>query len=152
MADKEPEIVARFTPPFEGAFVRGVPQRDLTQQDVDNLTGAQRADVYTPHPGYGTPTYTAVHSDHVDEQTKFAHAALAPAWVEGAVTDLPPSEPQPPATPSTNAQPKWWVDRQQQAAPGTLLPEPLEGETQKQYDARVQQFAPDDAGHEDGAE
>jgi hypothetical protein len=56
----EPEIVYRFTPQFDGAFLQGVPKRDLTQKDVDRLTGAQRADAFTPHPGTGKTMYTAV--------------------------------------------------------------------------------------------
>lgn len=54
------EIVYRFTPHSEGAFVRGVPQRDLTRADVDRMTGQQRADAFAPHPVHGVPLYTEV--------------------------------------------------------------------------------------------
>lgn len=53
------EIVYRFTPHSDGAFVRGVPQRDLTAKDVERMTGQQRADAFAPHPLYGKPLYTA---------------------------------------------------------------------------------------------
>lgn len=54
------EVVYRFTPHYDGAFLRGVPQRDLTQKDVDRMTGRQKKDAFSPHPLYGKPLYTAV--------------------------------------------------------------------------------------------
>lgn len=59
MTDK-PEIVYRFTPQFDGAHLRGVPPRDLTQEDVDALEPRLQRDAFAPHPLYGTPLYTAV--------------------------------------------------------------------------------------------
>jgi hypothetical protein len=152
MADKQPEIVAKFTPPFEGAFFRHVPQQDMTQADVDRLTPEQRRDAFTPHPAYGTPLFTAVHPDLVDEQAKYAAAALAPTWVESAEEVTPPAPVQ--TTDGLSPElPKWWRERQANAELGTLLPLPFTGETQKEYDQRIAQFAPpDDGGHEDGAE
>lgn len=76
MADKStPEIVYRFTPPFKGAFLRNVPQRDLLQKDVDRMTAEQRRDAFTPHPAYGTPLYTAVTKAAKAEQMKATTAA-----------------------------------------------------------------------------
>ena len=54
------EIVYRFTPPFEGAFLQGVPRRDLTQRDVDKLHPLVQRDAFGDHPGYGKPLYTRV--------------------------------------------------------------------------------------------
>jgi len=54
------EVLYTFTPHSPGAFVRGVPQRDLTAKDVDRMTGQQRADAFAPHPVYGKPMYTEV--------------------------------------------------------------------------------------------
>lgn len=56
----EPEIVYRFTPHQHGEFLRGVPKRDLTQKDVDRMTGQDRADAFSPHPLNGKTLYTAV--------------------------------------------------------------------------------------------
>lgn len=55
MAD---EIVFRFTPQFEGQHLRGVPTRDLTQRDVDRMSGAMRNAAFGPHPEIGKPLYT----------------------------------------------------------------------------------------------
>jgi hypothetical protein len=153
MADQKSEIVARFTPPFDGAFFRHVPQQDMTQADVDRLTPEQRRDAFTPHPAYGTPLFTAVHPDLIDEQAKFAAAALAPAWVE-SVDDTAGETISPKfEVTELNTLPKWFIERQEKAEPGRLLSTPLAGETQKEYDQRIAQFAPpDDGGHEDGAE
>jgi len=54
------EIVARFTPHYEGAYLNEVPKRDLTQRDVDNLTPTNLRDAFAPHPLYGKPLYTPV--------------------------------------------------------------------------------------------
>lgn len=90
MAD-EPEIVYRFTPPFDGAFLRNVPKRDLTQADVDRMTGDQLRDAFAVHPGYGTPTYTAVGSTGDDVPKWFADK-LAKAKTEGVV--IQPMQPK----------------------------------------------------------
>ena len=71
----EPAIIYRFTPHSPGAFLRNVPQRDLTQADVDRMTGAQRRDAFAPHPIYGKPLYTAVEKAAKAEQTKTIAAA-----------------------------------------------------------------------------
>ena len=60
MSDHENNIVYRFEPHFEGEFFRGVPARDLTQADVDNLDPAQQRDAFATHPLYGTPLYVPV--------------------------------------------------------------------------------------------
>jgi len=60
MADEKEPIVAKFTPHSDGAFIRGVPQRDLTQTDLDNLDTLNRRDALAPHPLYGKPLYTIV--------------------------------------------------------------------------------------------
>lgn len=88
MTDKT-EIVYRFTPQFEGAFLRNVPQRDLTQADVDRMTGEQRRDAFSPHPGYGTPLYTAVEGG---EQPKWYTDLFEKAKAEGRV--IPPRLPK----------------------------------------------------------
>lgn len=84
------EIVYRFTPQFEGAHLRNVPQRDLTQRDVDRLTGEQRRDAFAPHPLYGTPLYTEVGKEggppkwFVAKQEKAAaEGAVAPPMLAG---------------------------------------------------------------------
>lgn len=71
----EPEIVYRFSPPFEGAFVANVPQRDLTQADVDRLTPMQVRDALMPHPVTGTPLFTAVGGKEKREQERVVAAA-----------------------------------------------------------------------------
>jgi len=52
-------VLFRFTPQFEGAFLRNVPARDLTESDIRALEPLQRRDALTPHPGHGTPLYVA---------------------------------------------------------------------------------------------
>jgi hypothetical protein len=74
MADTD-AIVAKFTPQFEGAFLRGVPQRDLTQADLDRLDPLTRRDALAPHPGFGTPLYTIVEKGK--EQTAQERAITA---------------------------------------------------------------------------
>lgn len=75
MPDKStPDAVYRFTPPFKGAFLRNVPQRDLLQKDVDRMTAEQRRDAFSPHPSYGTPLYTAVTKAAKAEQKQAAAA------------------------------------------------------------------------------
>ena len=80
MSDKE--IVYRFTPHSPGAFLRNVPQRDLTQADVDRMTGDQRRDAFAPHPLHGKPLYTAVAKEAKAEQ-KQAIAAAKDAAKDG---------------------------------------------------------------------
>ncbi len=70
MADNEPAIIYRFQPSEDGAFLRGVPQRDLTQTDVDNMTGQERRDAFSPHPVHGKPLYKAVHPSKVPDFSK----------------------------------------------------------------------------------
>lgn len=60
MSEREDSAVYRFTPQFAGAHMTGIPQRDLTQKDVDRLGPAVLRRATAPHPGYGTPLYTAV--------------------------------------------------------------------------------------------
>ena len=146
MADT-PEIAYRFTPPFDGAHLRGVPQRDLTQQDIARLPADLRRDALTPHPGYGTPLYTAVTDAAIEQQALFAAAALAPEPIDTPVAE--PVELAPETHVSADA-PKWFRDRQEKAGPGVLLPDPLPGETQKAYDERVARFAPEQTGTQDG--
>lgn len=59
MSDKEP-IVARFTPHSDGAFLRNVPQKDLTQREIDAMQPIDKRDAFAPHPLYGKPLYTIV--------------------------------------------------------------------------------------------
>lgn len=73
--EPQDEIVYRYTPPFEGAFLRGVPQRDLTQTDVDRMSGADRRDAFAPHPLHGTPLYTAVDGKPKQQQDRVIAAA-----------------------------------------------------------------------------
>lgn len=54
------DIIYRFTPHQYGEFLKGVPKRDLTQRDVDRMTGQERADAFSPHPLNGATLYTAV--------------------------------------------------------------------------------------------
>lgn len=143
MADT-PEIAYQFTPQFDGAHLRGVPQRDLTEQDVARLPADLRRDALTPHPGFGTPLYTAVTDAAIEQQALFAAAALAPDVILTEPIDL-----EPVTTISADA-PKWFRDRQEKAAPGVLLPDPLPGETQKAYDERIARFAPEQTGTQDG--
>ena len=60
MADEKPEIAFKFTPQFDGAHLRGVPPRDITQAEYDALEPRIQRDATAPHPLYGTPLYTAV--------------------------------------------------------------------------------------------
>lgn len=75
----EPDVIYKWTPPFPGAFVKNVPQRDLFEADVNHMTAAERADAFTPHPVYGTPCYTAEHTDGKKLQHTYAQAAKAAA-------------------------------------------------------------------------
>jgi hypothetical protein len=63
MPENADEIQYRFTPQFEGAFLRDVPKRDLTRRDVERLDPLLLRDALTPHPLYGTPLYTAVDAE-----------------------------------------------------------------------------------------
>jgi len=83
MAESTDEIVARYTPQFEGAHFKNIPKRDLTQADVDRLSPDQRADAFAPHPGYGTPLYTAVEPKAKAAQDKAIAAADKAAPKEG---------------------------------------------------------------------
>lgn len=89
MSDQEP--VYKFTPPFEGAYLRNVPKRDLTQVDVDNMSGEQRRDAFAVHPNYGAPLYTAVGSTG-DDAPKWFQDKLARAQADGVV--IQPMEPK----------------------------------------------------------
>lgn len=85
----EPEIVYEFTPQFDGAFLRDVPQRDLTQRDVDRMDPVQRRNAFSPHPLYGTPLYTAVGKDgeppkwFQEKQAKAADGEVIPPLLPG---------------------------------------------------------------------
>lgn len=115
MTDKEP-IVARFTPHSDGAFLRGVPQKDLTQRDIDNLNPIDRRDAFAPHPLYGKPLYTLT-----DAADRGLHAMAKPPKV---------TEP--------DEQPKWYRDKLAKAqTKGFILPARNPDETQKEFDARV---------------
>jgi len=61
MTDKH-AVLYRFTPQFKGAFLQGVPKRDLTAKDVANMPADKQRDAFAPHPLYGTPLYTKVES------------------------------------------------------------------------------------------
>lgn len=67
-------VLFRFVPQFEGAFLRNVPARDLTESDVRALEPLQRRDALAPHPGHGTPLYVAT---EVGEAWLAAQAAAA---------------------------------------------------------------------------
>lgn len=131
MADNEAPIIYRFTPQFAGAFLRNVPQRDLTQADVDHMTPDLRRDAFSPHPGYRTPLYTAVEGADVPDfsQVHDAPALVAPdeepIVVEGVIV-------------TSSDLPKWFQEKQAKAAKdGTLLSMPLPDETQKAYEERI---------------
>jgi hypothetical protein len=85
MADQD-EPIYKFTPQFEGAFLRHVPQRDLTQADVDHMTPDLVRDAFSPHPLYGKPLYTAVEGKEAKAQERVIAAfdkAEAKAAKEG---------------------------------------------------------------------
>lgn len=116
MSEKEPETVYEFTPQVEGAYLRNVPKRDLTQADVDQMTPEQRRDAFAPHPEYGTPLYTAVSGAKVEDYSKVNDA------LEQAAESYP----------------KWFQDKLDKAnAEGTLIPLVTRGETQRAYEERV---------------
>src|SRR4030095_4722894 len=125
MSDKEPEAVYKFTPQFEGAFLRNVPQRDLTQADVDAMTPEQRRDAFAAHPACATPLYTAVEGAKFEDYSR--------------VND-PPKRPEEPAAEGEEAPesyPKWFQDKLERAhAEGALIPLPAKGETQRAYEER----------------
>lgn len=78
MSDKD-EIVARFTPHSDGAYLRGVPNRDLTQRDIDAMTPTTMRDAFAPHPLYGTPLYTRVDASKEQAAQERAVAAIEKA-------------------------------------------------------------------------
>ena len=53
-------VIYRYTPTHAGMFLRGIPPRDLTQSDVDRLTGIDRANALSPNPATGKPLYVEV--------------------------------------------------------------------------------------------
>lgn len=57
MAD--PPIVLKFTPANPGDHLNGIPQRDLTEQDVANLAPLDLYNATVAGPS-GKPMYTAV--------------------------------------------------------------------------------------------
>src|SRR4030095_7287957 len=131
MSDKEPEAIYQFTPQFEGAFLRNVPQRDLTQADVDAMTPEQRRDAFAPHPAYGTPLYTAVEGAKVEDYSR--------------VNDRPERSEEPAAEgdEAPESYPKWFQDKLDRAhADGALIPLPAKGETQRAYEERVAASGP----------
>lgn len=85
------EIVYRYTPQFDGAFLRNVPKRDLTQKDVDRMTAEQRRDAFSPHPLHGTPLYTAVGKGDGGEPPRWFQDKQDKATRDGVI--LPPMEP-----------------------------------------------------------
>ena len=70
MTDTEDNTVYRYTPQFDGAHMTGIPRRDLTQRDVDRLDAATIRRATAPHPGYGTPLYTAVEGRPKQQQDR----------------------------------------------------------------------------------
>lgn len=119
----EPEIVYRFTPPFEGAFLHGVPRRDLTKKDVDRLTGQERADAFSPHPVTGATLYTP--TDEYAETLRVRNEERAKAS-EAAEAEF-------------EAQlPKWFTTKRDKLAErGIVIPMMQDGETQKEFESRV---------------
>lgn len=81
MAEND-EIVYEFTPQFEGAFLRGVPARDLTQADFDRLDPMQQRDAVAFHPLYGTPLYTK--AGESSEPPKWFQAIQEKAFKDGS--------------------------------------------------------------------
>jgi len=55
----ESPVVYTFTPAKPGDFLQGVPQRDLTEEDVANLDPLNLFNATVAGPS-GTPMYTAV--------------------------------------------------------------------------------------------
>jgi hypothetical protein len=53
----EPEIILKFTPANPGDFLQGVPQRDLTAEDVARLEPPQLRNLTAPGPS-GKPIYS----------------------------------------------------------------------------------------------
>ena len=99
-------VLFRFTPPFEGAYLRGAPQRDLTESDLQELPLLLRRDALAPHPGHGTPLYTATTEGQawlaaidaaaaeIDAEVAAQAAAEAEAQAaaeQGAATDATPA-------------------------------------------------------------
>ena len=91
-------VLFRFTPPFEGAYLRGAPQRDLTESDLRELPLLLRRDALAPHPGHGTPLYTATNEGEAWLAAIDAAAAEIDAEVaaqaaaeQGAATDATPA-------------------------------------------------------------
>lgn len=70
MTDAEDNVVYRFTPQFDGAHMTGVPQRDLTRADLARMDAATVRRITAPHPGYGTPLYTAVEGKPKQQQER----------------------------------------------------------------------------------
>lgn len=67
---KENPVLYTFTPQFKGAFLQGVPRRDLTAKDVANMPADKQRDAFAPHPLYGTPLYTKVEPAKVSKPVK----------------------------------------------------------------------------------
>lgn len=57
MSDQDDNVVYRFEPQFDGAFIYGLPQRGLTQAEFDALEPRLQREATAPHPLYGTPLY-----------------------------------------------------------------------------------------------
>lgn len=77
MTEKEPGIVVVYTP-REGHFVIGVPQRDLTQTDVDSAGPTLMSNAYA------TGLYAPVKSSNPKPETKAEKAAREKAEAEAA--------------------------------------------------------------------
>lgn len=84
MPEKDP-IVARFTPQFDGSHLKGVPQKDLTQREIDTLNPIDRRDAFAPHPLYGKPLYTMVDEE---ETPRWFSAKLDQAQADGIVIPM----------------------------------------------------------------
>lgn len=128
MTEKEP-VLYRFTPHSDGAFIKTIPQHDLTASDVARLSRSFPADwrdAITPHPGYGAPLYTATADGEAAEAAFLNDAADHDARVEAE------------ARANLAEQPKWYRDKLDKAhTDGVEIPPRIDGETQRDYEARV---------------
>jgi hypothetical protein len=73
--DDKDDVVAKFTPPFEGAYLRNVKRGDLTQADVDAISPSDYQAAFAPNPTTGTPLYTFVEGKAKKAQEKAVDAA-----------------------------------------------------------------------------
>jgi hypothetical protein len=57
MAKKDPKIALFYVPSAPGDGFTGIPRRDLTERDVERLSGEQLRNATSPHPNGDPPMY-----------------------------------------------------------------------------------------------